>query len=172
MISLSHGDIKLRAMEPDDLDFLFVWENDESSWDVSNTVVPYSRHQLEDYIRNSGDIYSSRQLRLVICFSEEPVGLIDLYDFDPHHLRAGIGVLIGNKRFRQKGIASASIKIMIGYAFKHLHLHQLFCHISDTNQSSRKLFENNGFIHSGTLKEWRFNELDYEDVHVYQLLKH
>ena len=51
--------VRLRAMEPEDLDFLYNIENDRELWNVGNTNVPYSRYVLHDYIANAtNDIYS------------------------------------------------------------------------------------------------------------------
>ena len=34
--------IRLRALEPDDVQVLYKWENDTEVWKVSNTIVPFS----------------------------------------------------------------------------------------------------------------------------------
>ena len=85
--------IKLRAMEPEDLDVLYKIENDTSLWGVGVTNVPYSRYTLHDYIANSvGDIYTDKQVRLMIDNEQgQTVGIIDITDFDPRHRRAELG---------------------------------------------------------------------------------
>ena len=92
-ITLKGKQCSLRALEPEDLDFLFELENNGTVWEISNTVRPYSRAILKDYLQNAHlDIYQVKQLRLCICdASDERIGLIDLFDFDPKHRRAGIG---------------------------------------------------------------------------------
>ena len=37
---------RLRALEPDDLDTMYRWENDTNIWRVSGTTAPFSRHSL------------------------------------------------------------------------------------------------------------------------------
>ena len=55
--------MKLRAVEPEDLDLLYQIENDQSLWLVGATNVPYSRYTLHDYIANSSDdIYADSQV--------------------------------------------------------------------------------------------------------------
>ena len=91
--------IMLRALEPEDLEYLYTWENNMDLWDVSDTLTPFSHFTLKKYIESSHkDIYSSKQLRLMIVRIEDktPIGLVDLYDFDPYHQRAGIGIMIHN----------------------------------------------------------------------------
>ena len=59
--------ILIRALEPEDLEYLYKWENDMDLWDVSDTLTPFSHFTLKKYIENAHvDIYTSKQLRLMI----------------------------------------------------------------------------------------------------------
>ena len=70
MITLKGTTIYLRALEPEDLEFIYKIENNESIWDVSNTQTPYSRFLIRQYLENAHqDIYEAKQLRLVICLN-------------------------------------------------------------------------------------------------------
>ncbi|MCX6267300.1 MAG: GNAT family N-acetyltransferase [Bacteroidetes bacterium] len=169
--------VKLRALEPDDAELLFSWENDTSIWDVSNTIAPFSRFQIEEYVLNSRqDIFTARQLRLMVdvidpAESREPAGTIDLFDFDPLHHRAGVGILI-REPYRKKGYAMDAMQIFIQYAFTTLQLHQLYCNISPDNVSSLKLFEKLGFVRCGIKKEWIRGGQKWHDEWMYQLIHH
>ena len=79
--------IRLRALEPEDLELLYAIENDVSLWGVGITNVPYSRYTLHDYIANaSNDIYVDRQVRLIVENEEgQTVGIVDVVNFDPQH---------------------------------------------------------------------------------------
>ena len=121
MSTLLGKNINLRALEPEDLDFLFDTENDESLWEISSTQTPYSKYTLQKYIENAHqDIYEAKQYRFVICDTKSmPVGMIDLFDFNPQHQRVGIGILI-NSKYRTKGYGSEALKMIIDYAFTYL----------------------------------------------------
>jgi len=148
--------IQLRAIEPSDIDVLYQWENDTETWMVSNTQSPYSRFVLEQYITSSHqDIYSVKQLRLIICNEEnKAIGSIDLFDFDPNHLRAGVGILIAEKADRKKGYASEALNLLMDYCFSVLNLHQLYCNITIDNEPSILLFQKHGFQITGMKKQW------------------
>ena len=62
--------LKLRALEMTDVDLLYKWENNTAIWNVSNTIVPFSRESIEQFVTYERDIYSDKQLRLVICLLE------------------------------------------------------------------------------------------------------
>ena len=169
-------EIKLRAVEPEDIDLLFQWENNKEIWHLSNTITPFSRHILTKYIETAHlDIYQTRQLRLMIDVLENDknqrtVGAIDLFDFEPFHQRAGIGILISNTSDRNKGYASAALQSLIEYAFKTLHLNQLYCNLSPDNVSSIKLFRKHGFTEVGIKKMWNKTLTGYSDEILLQLI--
>lgn len=174
MKTLKGESIFLRALEPSDLDFLYYLENTESLWEVSNTTVPFSKFILKQYLENSHrDIYDVKQLRLVICKSEDEtqVGFIDLFDFEPKHSRVGVGIVIFSEENKRKGLASEALKLTCNYAFTHLNVHQLFAGITEENQASIKLFENAGFEKSGVKKDWVFTEGNYKSECFYQLFR-
>ncbi len=156
-IKLEFGKIRFRALEPEDIDLLFEWENDAEIWEISNTFEPFSKYILAKYIKDSQrDIYESKQIRMIIeTIDGKAVGAIDLFDFDPFHFRAGVGILIHDEKDRKLGYASDSLKLLCSYATNYLRLHQLYANISEDNLASIHLFKSNGFELIGTKKEWR-----------------
>ena len=160
----------MRAIEPHDVEHLFRWENDVDNWLVSGTKAPFSKAELQKYISGIRDIYADKQLRLIISTDQKPVGTIDLYDFDPANKRAGVGILIGEKSERGKGIAQDALEVLISYAFGILLLHQLYASIPEYNNKSISLFEKLGFFQVGTRREWLHSAEGWHDEHFYQLL--
>ena len=156
---LTGKSVRLRAPEPTDIDLLYAWENDTSVWRVSNTLAPLSRFQVEEYVLNQQhDLFAEKQLRLMIDFiqengNNEPIGTIDLFDYNPLHLRAGVGILV-REPCREKGYASEALEILEYYSGKLLMLHQLYCTIMSGNEASIRLFEKHGFVRIGIKKEW------------------
>jgi diamine N-acetyltransferase len=174
---LENNVVKLRAPEPSDIDLLYSWENNMEIWKVSNTITPFSRFVLKKYIETAHlDIWETKQLRLIIEAKNQsslmnvPVGLIDLFDFDPYHLRAGIGILIANKEYRQKGYATEALNLLIKYCFEVIQLNQLYCNISSENTLSLQLFKSKGFMEVGVKKAWLKNRNGWEDEVLLQLL--
>ena len=165
--------ITLRALEPEDIDLLFEWENNEDNWTFSQTIAPFSKHTLAIYIRDSDkDIYEVKQLRMMITTQAgKTVGAIDLFDFDPLNLRAGLGILIHDREDRSKGYATSALDLMIRYCFEKLGLHQIFANILTDNEISMKLFFKAGFQLIGTKKDWIRDGEIWKDEHLLQLLR-
>lgn len=166
--------IKLRALEPEDLDFLYQTENTTQLWDVSNTQTPYSKFVLKKYLQEAHrDIYEVKQLRLVITTLENNVvGLVDLFDFDPKNKRVGLGIVIASEQEQQKGYATEAVSLICEYAFQRLHVHQVYANIGAENQKSVHLFEKAGFKKAGIKKDWNYINGSFQDELVYQKIYH
>ena len=164
-------EVRLRAMEPEDLDLLYRIENDVKLWHVSTTNVPYSRFTLHEYIANStGDIYVDRQVRLMIeNESKEVVGIIDIVNFDAANRKAELGLII-EEPFRQSGYAMSALRKISVYAVNILHLRQLYATIDVDNEPCVSLFRRLGCVESARLKDWLFDGVNYHDAIMMQLL--
>lgn len=170
---LTNERIRLRAIEPEDLEVMCEMENDPTHWDVTNFTVPYSRYAVKQYIENSQcDMFADRQLRLMIVRLEDEavMGTIDIIDFVPLHARGEVGIGM-RKEFRGEGYAKDALVLLCNFAFEFLHLKQLMVHIAVDNQVSLRLFTSCGFVQCGLLKEWWFVEGEFKDVALLQCVR-
>lgn len=160
---------RLRALEPTDVDILYRWENDLTLWRVSGTLAPFSRHTLSQLINEQQyDIYATRQQRLIIENIEgEVVGAVDLLEFDPQNLRAGVGIIV-DERYRLRGYAKDALLALEYYAKEILHLHQLWCSVTEGNNMSEALFDSMGYRLSGIRKEWTLVDGEWRDELIFQ----
>ena len=145
---------RLRALEPEDLEVMYGWENDTELWRVSGTTAPFARHVLLRLIEEQQfDIYATRQLRLVVEFDGKAAGAVDLFEFDPQNRRAGVGVVI-SPEYRGRGLATDALKATERYAYEILHLNQLWCSVTEDNAASLALFHHLGYQECGRRREW------------------
>ncbi len=167
---LENNILRLRAPEPEDLDHIYRWENDTTIWELGASVSPHSRFALKQYLINSKqDIYADKQLRLMIEIkkSSEVIGTVDLYDFDPFHKRAGVGILI-DKKLRGKGYGFQTLLLLNDYTFNFLNLKQLYAVIPENNSVSIKLFVKAGYKEAGKLAEWLSTGEKFENALIMQ----
>jgi diamine N-acetyltransferase len=165
--------ISLRALEPSDAELLYRWENNLKLWEVSFTQVPFSRFMLEEFVNSAhSDIYTNKQLRLMVdkTGSSETIGIIDLFEFEPQHLRAGLGIYIHDS-FRKTGCATECVELIKEYCFSTLFLKQVYVHVNISNTASIALFEKTGFTKNGLKKCWNKTGLNtFEDVWFMQCI--
>lgn len=146
---------RLRALEPADAEAMYAWENDTAVWPVSGTLAPFSREAVGRFIAEQRfDLYAARQLRLVIeTLGGACAGALDLFEVDPHDLRAGVGILVAPP-YRRRGVAADALAVAEGYARRTLGLHQLWCTVGADNAASLALFRRAGYVECGRRREW------------------
>lgn len=163
--------LQLRPIEPEDLGVLYKWENDASLWKYGSTIAPFSRYILKEYIATAGDLFASRQLRLMVeeKHTHEVIGIADLFDYDPFHRKAAVGVLIAPS-LQRRGWGKQVLGLLSDYAFGFLGIHMLFAHVPVSNTASVALFKSSGYQTCGTLKDWLRVGDRYEDALLLQLI--
>ena len=156
-MQLAGEDIRLRAVEPGDIDAMYRWENDPALWEGDTLHEPLSRHALERFVEEQRyDIFQTRQQRLIIerMKDERTMGCVDLFEVEPLHCRAGVGIVIYPTEERRKGYASEALRLLEGYAQESLRMHQLWCDVAVGNTASRALFRKAGYEEAGRKRDW------------------
>ena len=161
----------LRALEPEDVDFMFLCETDRNAFDQSDYVAPLSRRMLSDYaLSYDADPFHAGQLRLVIEDTTErrPVGLADLYNISAHDATAMAGIIVHPDR-RRRGIATEALRQLAGFCRHTLHLDILAAIVDVTNTPSIRLFDKAGFTRAAVIPRWRRLGDSRNDVIFYSL---
>ena len=169
---ISNDIVTLRSLEATDLDTLYRWENDSWLWTTANIMSPSPKSYLWQYLQNyDSDLYNSRQLRLMVTLTTtaEPVGTVDLNNFDPFNNRAELGIMI-DKAHERKGYAGEAVKLITGYARDYLGLFQIYALVPVHNTACAQLLKHHGFTTSGVLKKWINHGTEVHDVEMLQLL--
>lgn len=171
MFKLDTPICRLRALEPQDVDLLYVWENDVEVWRVSGTIAPLSYERIARFVEEqSYDFNTTRQMRLIVEAEGRAVGSVDIFDFEPQHQRFGLGVLIYAPDDRRCGYARAAIGAVVEYARDVLGLRQVWAMIAVDNTPSIALFESLGFVRCAHRRDWLRRGREFVDVYDYQLL--
>ncbi|MCB9222826.1 MAG: GNAT family protein [Crocinitomicaceae bacterium] len=166
---LKGNKIRLRAIEPWDVDKILEWENDYKNWRVSNTLVPFSKDLITQYVNSAQDIYAVKQVRFIITLVDEltPIGSLDIFDFSPRHQRAGVGILV-EEGHRGKGYALEALSLLDEYALNVIGIRNLYCNILEDNKKSQQLFEKAGYVQVGRKIKWFNDHIDWYDELMYQ----
>lgn len=161
--------IRLRAIEPEDLDLLYRVENDRELWGIGLSNVPYSRYALHDYVANAmNDIYTDGQVRLMVETEDgEVIGIVDIVNFDAKNCRAEVGLVI-ERKYRCQGYASQVLRLLDEYAVTGLHLHQLYAFVPSDNNPSISLFGKQGYSTSTELPDWLYDGRVYHPALLMQ----
>lgn len=159
--------IKLRAVEPADVDSMFSLENSDDVERVSWNNAPVSRHQLVNYAFGyKSDMFREGQLRLIIEADGIMAGAVDITDVDAAngHALLGIAVL---PQLRRQGIGLKAVNMAVDYC-RSVGLHMLCAIVARDNAASLALFAAAGFATSGCLRSWLRRGKSYQDAIILQ----
>ena len=114
------------------------------------------------------DIFEVRQKRFVISNIQNKVlGFIDLFDYEPIHRRAGVGLFI-IESFRNLGLGKQALNLLHIFTKKHLNIKNLFANVGKENSLSNRLFLSSGYRQVGLKTKWNFYEDAFHDEYLYQ----
>ncbi len=147
-------DCYLRALEPTDLSALIQAENDQEAYLISDNYVPFSKAVLEKYLNGEHDLLKHHQYRFTIETGGLCAGFVDLFDYNPVHSRAGVGIYV-LEEFRSKGVGSCALQCLIEIARNKLNIEYLHASVSESNEPSLKLFNDGGFKMIGVRSAWQ-----------------
>ncbi len=161
---LSYSNVRLRALEPEDAEMMYEAENDPDAWRYSDYLAPLSRELLRQYAFSyDADPMRSGQLRMIIDEDGKTVGIFDLFDISPRHLRADTGIYI-LPQFRGKKLGIKALLLAKEYCRIRLGLHQLTATVVPENISALRCYEKSGFSISGRRPDWLRTPDSYEDA--------
>ncbi len=146
--------IRLRAVEPEDADFMWNVESDSTQWIQNGMSAPLSRHNILDYaLSYDADPSKAGQIRLIIERNDKPIGIVDLFEISAIHRHAFVGIYIVPE-MRKTGLATESLVMLEYYAFKLLNISQLAARIMSGNTASEALFRKAGYSLRGEIPSW------------------
>lgn len=153
---LQSENICLRKVEPSDVMFLYLVENQD--YNMSGGVVhnPLSHKDLLDFVNNStADIYKDGQLRLIIEQKSDnsTIGIIDLFNLDIFNSKVELGIYIVESE-RRKHYAMLAIKIIEDYVFHFLKMRLVYAFVAYKNIASVELFRSSDYKQSAPLPKF------------------
>ncbi len=165
------GKIYLRLLNKFDVNQIYLnWMNDYEI--VKYTESRHSIHtmdSLQDFVLhvNNGQGFC---FAIIDIQSEKHIGNIKIGNIHPMYKYADIGLIIGNKDFSGKGIATEAIQMCVKFGFEQLNLHRLHAGIYDLNIGSVKAFEKAGFVREGCEKQKYLFEGKWIDSYIYGIV--
>ena len=166
-------DISLRPLELEDIDIVYEWyhSNSElsifSSWGNSISKSGF-RARMEQSIKSgpSADLVS-----FGIVFKDDLVGRIMLERIDEGNRIASLGLNIGKKEIRGRGIGRIAARIIVDYGFKAKNLEKIYGECYGFNIRAQRCLEAVGFKQEGILRKHELHNGERHDIYFYGLLK-
>ena len=162
----------LRPLSPGDLEGPYIsWLNDpEVCEHNSHHVFPYTPAQGKAYIESSIKDEHNLVLAIIAKDSDTHIGNISLQHIDFISRSAEYAVLLGDREYWGKGVASGASHLLLAHGFGTLNLHRIYCGTSESNIAMQKLAARLGFTEEGRRREAHFKNRVFNDIIEYGLL--
>ena len=99
------------------------------------------------------------------------IGNIKFDKFDWVSSTCELGILIGNKKFWRRGIASEVVRATLVNIFENLNIRKVLLAVFSNNPAAIKLYSKIGFNQEGCLKDHILVESEYVDKYYMSLFK-
>ena len=163
--------VTLRPLEFDDIDTLYTWEIDREINMLAGWGPIRSRASFQGKYEHRITEPEEDLLMLAVLFEGQFVGFVQLALIDREERRAAVGIVIGEKNVRRRGVASTALHILLDYAFTVQGLERIYAEVYGFNQGSQHLMHHVGFQHEGVLRQHEFHNGARQDMHVFGMLK-
>lgn len=174
--------IRLRAFERSDIPMFVTWFNDpevtfglgmtvplgqadEEGWFERTLALPGEQHPLVIEARHSDPIAMDIDAWL-------PVGNCSFHKINWQFRSAEIGIVIGEGGFRNKGLGTSAVKLLLEHGFRNLNLHRIALQVHADNPGAIRCYEKAGFRLEGRLRDKVFKRGQYVDMLYMSVLEH
>ena len=173
-IFLQGKSIYLRPLEQGDLTMEYVsWLNDVEVCEFnSHATFPYTKEKMDAYYQNLQQTTTDNIVLAIIDNStNKHIGNIALQNINWINRNAEYAILLGNKSYWGKGVASDASKLICEYGFCRLNLHRIYCGTSAKNIGMQKLAATMNMKEEGVRKDAMYKNGEFVDIVEYGVLK-
>lgn len=135
-------EIKLRKVELEDWRLFLKWWRDKELIRLTSGITETSDHVLFGYFQKM--MKSSKDYNFIILHGKIPIGHIALSHKDDD--TSEVHIVIGEEKYRGKGLGTESIKQVINFAFTELAYKRIILEVRPDNKSAIRAYEKSGFI--------------------------
>jgi ribosomal-protein-alanine N-acetyltransferase len=165
--------IYLRALEVNDLNASYLaWLNDrEVNAHNSHAIFPAGIRDLQRYY----DALATDKEKVILAIIDKQtnlhIGNLSLQNINWVYRSAEFAILLGDKSFWKKGIATEAAGLMVDYAFRRLNLHRVYCATSSENKGMQGLAGKLKMQKEGVRRDDIYKEGSYHDIIEYGVLR-
>lgn len=157
--------LRLRPIEPGDLDAIHRWKNDTNVVErLLTRVGAPSRTEVNAWYEQIQSDENDQRFMIDATDGGRTIGFVGLYGIDEANRSAELGVLIGEREAWGQGFAPEAVERLAQYAFRELNLHRLSLRVRADHTRAIRAYEKSGFVEEGRLRDAWFDRGTYRDV--------
>ena len=130
------------------------WLNDpEMSTIISSAKISTTLEEVRQYCHSLMDSEDNFFFAVITRKEKKHIGNFRLGPLDRVNNRIQLGMMIGDKKYHGQGLGSEIVSLGLKFSFETLSVHKVFLDVREDNIAAIRIYEKNGFIHEGTLKD-------------------
>jgi len=152
----------LSPMDVNDGEKIAEWFND---LEVTVNLTLYSDATTVDAGKGFVNNFSKNHTYSIIDINtDEMIGECGFMCIDNLNQTAELGIVVGNKKYWNKGYGSEALKLLLDYGFKALNLHNVLLDVYSFNKNAKRCYEKIGFKEIGKRREALYRDLKNYDI--------
>ena len=170
-----YGDrIRLTAIERADLPLFVEWLNDPEVRHGLQLYLPMSMASEEIWFENMLKRDSDTQPLSIEAREGDgwvKIGNLSFFDINPRIHSAEVGIMIGNKKYWNKGYGTEAMTLLLKHGFETLNLNRIMLVVYADNPRAIRCYEKVGFVFEGEMREARYSDGAYHNVLIMSVLR-
>jgi RimJ/RimL family protein N-acetyltransferase len=157
-------EIMIRDIKKEDAASLFTWWVDKELNKYDPRPLPSNSEELlkecisfckrfDTEIINDNEKARRYKYFIIADKNDYPIGAVNFFSIDMEKRQGEMGVLIGDKRYWRKGIASKAVNAAVEYIFNNMSIDRIYIETGENNLPAIKLFTKTGFVRCGEYLE-------------------
>lgn len=144
--------IRICAPRAEDIDTMALWYQDDVYLRSVDTepAFPLSAEKLAKIMLPAdNDFYFHIRTKA----DDRLIGFVTLHSIEWNNQQASLAMGIGQAKDRGQGFGDEGLKLIMRYAFMELNLHRLSLEVISCNAHALSLYERNGFVKEGVIRQ-------------------
>lgn len=157
--------LTLRALEMSDAEVFYQWSLDRevTQFSLSSYAYPQSLADIKNWLSTINS--SNKVVSFGVCCAktDQLIGYAGIASISYLNRCGEYFILIGDKAYWGKGIATQVTKLITDYGFKSLGLHRIELTAFTVNSAAVRAYEKAGYQHEGVLRQAGFRHGEFFD---------
>jgi len=160
------NEINFRKITKKDLSILKKWRNSYDIWQYNTQFILLNMKNQEDWFSDLKT--NSKRKMYIVSIKEQPIGICGFIHID--NKNADVAIIIGEKKFREKGIGTKILEKLLVLGFQKFYFHRIGAEVLENNKNSQKFFKKMNFSYESTLREMVWRQNKWQDIVVFSIL--
>ena len=157
--------VRLRAVEPADLERVYTWINDREVTRYLTARYPMSHVDEERWIQKASTSTFGLGVTLAIeTKAGDHIGNIDLHRSHPEDRKCGLGIMLGDKERWSQGFGTDAMVTLLRFAFHEMNLHRVWLTVHQDNDRAMACYRKCGFVEEARQRQDIYTQGRYLDL--------